>query len=100
MQGWNVEVQVVICGVGRVDLLLDGWLIVECDSKEFHQSWEQQRKDRERDREAAARGYITLRLLAEDCLYHPEKVLDAVRGLQAARQAVRNVANPRRRRRS
>lgn len=32
----TVEVQVRIPGVGRVDLLVDGWLIVECDSDAHH----------------------------------------------------------------
>lgn len=47
--GRNVELQVRIDGVGRVDLLVDGWLVIECDSRQFHSSWEQRRKDAERD---------------------------------------------------
>ena len=39
------DLQVVIDGVGRVDLLVDGWLVIECDSEEFHSSWRQQLKD-------------------------------------------------------
>ena len=34
--GCRVDVQVVLAGVGRVDLIIDGWLIVECDSKAYH----------------------------------------------------------------
>lgn len=81
--GHVVEVQVEIAGVGRVDLLVDGWLIIECDSREFHSSWEQQRKDRRRDAEAAKRGYITLRLIAEDILFHREWVLSVLKGTLA-----------------
>jgi hypothetical protein len=34
--GHRAEVQVRIAGVGRVDLVVDGWLIVECDSRAYH----------------------------------------------------------------
>jgi very-short-patch-repair endonuclease len=81
--GIPFEVQVDIPGVGRVDFLVDGWLIVECDSQEFHSSWEQQRKDKRRDQAAAALGYATYRPIAEDIMWHPERVKDALTGLLA-----------------
>ena len=83
--GCEIQVQVAIVGVGRVDLLVDGWLIVECDSKAFHEGWLKQRDDRRRDSAAAALGYTTIRVLAEDALYAPETVRAAVRGLREAR---------------
>jgi len=83
--GVDFEVQTNIVGVGRVDLVVDGFLIIECDSKAFHEGWAKQREDRQRDLAAAAQGYFTLRVLAEDLLYHPERVEAAVRGLLAAR---------------
>jgi very-short-patch-repair endonuclease len=79
--GCRVDLQVPFRGVGFVDLLVDGWLVVECDSREFHSSWEQQRKDYVRDRRLAAEGYCVLRLSAEDILYRPEVVVEALRGL-------------------
>ncbi len=79
--GCTVELQVAFQGIGRVDLLVDGWLVVECDSRAHHSSWEQQRKDHERDLALAARGYAVLRIVAEDILYRPDAVLDALRGL-------------------
>jgi very-short-patch-repair endonuclease len=85
--GVAFEVQVSIGGVGRVDFVVDGFLIIECDSKEFHEGWEKQREDRRRDLAAAAQGYYTLRVLAEDLLYHPARVRDAVRELLLARAA-------------
>ena len=42
MLGCDIALQVEFDGVGRVDLVLDGWLVVECDSKQFHASWEAQ----------------------------------------------------------
>lgn len=91
--GILARVQVQIEGVGRVDLLVDGWLIIECDSRAFHEGWASQQRDRERDRAAAERGFTTLRLLATDCLWHPERVLAAVDGLRRARAGQHNVAS-------
>lgn len=82
--GVAYEVQVRILGVGRVDFIVGGFLIIECDSKMFHEGWDRQRADRRRDLAAAARGYFTLRILAEDLLHHPDDVVAAVRGLLAA----------------
>ncbi len=76
--GCRIELQVEIDGVGRVDLLVDGWLIVECDSEQFHSGWHVHKKDRRRDMAALERGYATLRLLAEDILYHPDRVRAAL----------------------
>ena len=69
-----------------VDFVVEGFLIVECDSKAHHEGWSKQREDRRRDLAAAERGYVTLRLLAEDLLYHPERVREALRSLLAARK--------------
>lgn len=80
--GFSVELQVNIPGVGRVDLLLDGWLVVEVDSEQHHAGWATQKKDRRRDLTLAARGYITLRPIAEDALHHPEVIVAALRGIR------------------
>lgn len=85
--GCAVDLQVWFDDVGFVDLLIDGWLVVECDSREFHGTWEQRMKDFRRDRALAEQGYCVLRLAAADILYRPEEVLAALRGL---------VRNPRR----
>lgn len=73
--GCHVDLQVRIDGVGRVDLLVDGWLIVECDSRAHHGDWSSHRRDRRRDLAAAAQGYTTVRLLAEDVLWRHDEVL-------------------------
>ena len=83
--GCRVEVQARIPGVGRVDLLVDGWLIVECDSRAFHSDWQQHREDRRRDAAAATLGYVTIRPIAEDILFHPEIVRAALAGLLRGR---------------
>ena len=85
--GCRVASQRHIEGVGRVDFLVDGWLIVECDSEAHHSAWKQRKKDLRRDRAAAARGFVTYRALAEDIFWHPDEQVAAIRGLRAARAA-------------
>ena len=72
--GCRFDLQVRIDGVGRVDFVVDGWLIIECDSREFHSSWEAHARDRRRDASALERGYATVRLLAVDVLENPDAV--------------------------
>lgn len=74
----RVELQVAIAAVGRVDFLVDGWLIIECDSREFHSTWEAHKRDRRRDLAAAALGYTTVRILAEDIFSARERVRTAL----------------------
>ena len=88
--GVRFEVQVEIAGVGRVDFVVDGWLIVECDSEEFHSKWEEQRKDRRRDQAAAALGYATYRAIAEDIMWHPDRVRAALAGLLTSANRTRS----------
>ncbi|MCK6066728.1 MULTISPECIES: type IV toxin-antitoxin system AbiEi family antitoxin domain-containing protein [Microbacterium] len=85
--GCRVDVQVRIPTVGRVDLVIDGWLIVECDSRAYHEGWEAQRRDRRRDLAAAALGYTTVRPVAEDILFRYEDVVAAMKAVLAARDA-------------
>ncbi|UYO97007.1 hypothetical protein OED01_15615 [Microbacterium sp. M28] len=66
--GVRFETQVTIPGIGRVDFLVEGWLIVECDSRAFHEGWDKQVDDRRRDIAAARAGYVTVRPLATDIL--------------------------------
>ncbi|MFE7197830.1 hypothetical protein [Microbacterium oxydans] len=66
--GVAFETQVFIEGVGRVDFLVEGWLIIECDSREFHEGWAKQVDDRRRDMAAVVQGFVTIRPLAADIL--------------------------------
>ncbi|QTX03746.1 type IV toxin-antitoxin system AbiEi family antitoxin domain-containing protein [Agromyces archimandritae] len=52
--------QVEIAGVGRVDLVIDGWLVVEWDGS-THRTAEQYAEDRRRDAMLTAMGYRVLR---------------------------------------
>lgn len=59
--GITVESQVLIRGVGRVDFLVAGCLIIEVDGRVNHEGASLRHKDLVRDAEAAAIGYETLR---------------------------------------
>lgn len=82
--GVEYEMQVRIEGVGRVDFVIDGWLIIECDSREFHEGWHAQIEDRRRDLAAAARGFVTIRPLATDLMERPDVVRATVMDVLAA----------------
>jgi len=84
--GVDVEIQVKIDGVGRVDLLIDGWLVVECDSDAHHSGPLAHRVDRRRDLSLASLGYTTLRVMAADIMWDPDRVVVAVKGLLRVRR--------------
>lgn len=69
-EGFGVQIQAKIALVGWVDLLVDGWLIVEIDSREHHDRISEQERDRIRDGNALLLGFATLRFM-------PEAVRDA-----------------------
>ncbi len=82
--GCSVQVQVQIDGVGRVDLLIDGWIVVECDSRAHHAGWEAQERDRLRDLLLAERGYVVIRPTASMIFSDPELLRRAVHGLRSS----------------
>jgi very-short-patch-repair endonuclease len=85
--GLRVEVQKVIEGVGRVDLVVDGWLVIECDSRAHHGGWIAQERDRQRDLALAERGYVCIRPTARMIFSQPDQLLRSVRGLLQGRHA-------------
>jgi very-short-patch-repair endonuclease len=56
-EGWRVESQVQVAGVGRVDLVIDGWLVIEADGSAWHDGHEAIELDRERNAALVLRGY-------------------------------------------
>ena len=82
--GFHVEIQVWIGGVGRVDMIVEGRIVVEADSRQFHDGWGAHARDRTRDCDLAMLGYLTLRVLYRDIIHHPERVIAAITGLLAA----------------
>ncbi|WP_457947005.1 endonuclease domain-containing protein [Pseudarthrobacter sp. alpha12b] len=81
--GIATETQVWIEGIGRVDFLLEGFLIVEIDGLAFHLEPRQFKKDRRRDNAAMLRGLPVLRFFYDDVVYAPESVLAQVREVLA-----------------
>jgi very-short-patch-repair endonuclease len=61
--GIEVDQQVSIPGVGRVDMMIRGTrIIVEVDGKNFHSREDAFENDRRRDAQLAALGYVVIRL--------------------------------------
>lgn len=79
--GVDFETQVTIPGVGRVDFLVEGWLIIERDSRAFHEGWDKQVADRNRDVAAARAGFVTVRPLASDLIHRPERIRAALQDI-------------------
>lgn len=59
--GLLLTTQVMLVGVGTVDFVIDGRLILEADGKENHDGGSKRHKDLVRDAAASALGYETLR---------------------------------------
>ncbi|WP_337062334.1 type IV toxin-antitoxin system AbiEi family antitoxin domain-containing protein [Kineococcus sp. G2] len=83
-RGLLVEVQVTHDDVGRVDLLVGGWLVVELDGYAFHAARSAFRLDRRRGVELARQGRVVLRFTYEDVLRRREWLIDAVVDVLAA----------------
>lgn len=81
--GLEPRAGVVIDGVGEVDLLVAGWIVIECDGFAYHSGRQAYRNDRFRDRSLAARGYVVLRFTWEEIVNRPQCVVEAVRRVLA-----------------
>jgi very-short-patch-repair endonuclease len=82
-QGLRPEVQVPVAPGIRVDLLLDGWLVVECTSYEFHGSPHQYEKDRTRTAALIALGYVVVEVSYHQVFEDWEAVWAAITRLLA-----------------
>ena len=79
--GVSIRSQVSITSVGRVDFLLGDRLILEADGAEHHASTDARHRDLMRDANAAAWGYVTLRVDYAMIVHDWPTVLAAVHGL-------------------
>ena len=66
--GLTPQVGVWIEGVGEVDMIILGFIVIEVDGWAFHSSKEQRKKDLKRDRELLRRGYVVLRFTYDDVM--------------------------------
>ena len=78
--GIRVETQVFLDRVGYVDLLLDGWLVVELDGR-HHADWAQVKKDHRRNNESVVQGFTALRYYYSDVVYSPADMVAQVLGV-------------------
>jgi hypothetical protein len=76
--GWSVQPQVLISGVGWVDLLVEGRLVVEVDGFAYHSGAAQFATDRRRDAALVAQGYRVLRFTWLDAVTRPHYVVAMV----------------------
>lgn len=76
--GLQVRPQVQIPGVGRVDFLVEGFLVVEIDGAAYHSDRQSLRRDRLRNNAAVASGYTVLRFTYEDVMFYPQELLALV----------------------
>lgn len=78
LAGYQVEVQVRIDGVGRVDLLVEGRLVVEVDGRATHDTAEQFEVDRRRDRELSIQHLAHLRFTYRQIMLEWPRCLAAI----------------------
>ena len=83
--GLRYELQVEIPGVGRVDLVVEGVLVLEADSRLAHDGWDAHIRDRGRDLALARLGFMTLRPAYQHTMQSPNLVISAVLRLLATR---------------
>lgn len=73
--GYLVQAQVAIRGVGVVDLLVEGRLVIELDGFAYHSGRKEYRADRRRSNELTAQNYRLLRFTYETVMGSPEQIL-------------------------
>lgn len=82
-EGWNVDVQVHIDGVGRVDLLIDGWLVIELDGDEWHGDTASRDEDSRRDADLVRIGYRYHRFRYRQVMNQLAMCVEVVRAMLA-----------------
>ncbi|WP_422936411.1 DUF559 domain-containing protein [Sinomonas sp. P47F7] len=83
--GVDVEPQAFVPGVGRVDFLIAGFLIVEIDGVAYHRDRASVRRDRSRNNAATLLGYLCLRYVPETVWREPERIVAEVRAALTGR---------------
>lgn len=83
--GVEVVPQAYIPGIGRVDFLIAGWLIVEIDGVAFHSDRQSVRRDRARDNTATLEGYARLRYVPEVLWRAPEQFVGEIEAMLTGR---------------
>lgn len=77
--GFDCDVQVHVSGVGRVDLVVEGCVVVEADGRDYHDTGKARERDYERDLELTIAGYTVLRFSYRQVMFQLPSVLEAIR---------------------
>jgi very-short-patch-repair endonuclease len=83
--GLSVQSQVYIPDVGRVDLVVDNWLVIEIDGYAHHATREQFRNDRRRANLLAEKGFVLLRFSYEDVMHRTAQMVAQICFVHASR---------------
>lgn len=83
--GLEVAPQVRIAGVGRVDLLVEGFLVVELDGRAYHSDDRQFSADRRRDRLLVQAGFTVLRFTYDDVVNAPGAMVATILAVVGSR---------------
>lgn len=89
--GLPVRTQVVVPGVGRLDLLVGDRLVIETDGREFHEAPDRFASDRRRDLELMALGLVVLRLSYAQVVHEWASVEDVILRLVDRREHLSRV---------
>ncbi|MGN6273479.1 MAG: hypothetical protein ACTHMQ_10370 [Protaetiibacter sp.] len=89
VMGLRVEIQPVVAGVGRADAKIEGVLIIEADSHEFHDA-EVTARDRRRDGGYVRAGYTPLHFRFAQIVYEPRDVAETILAALIAHRGCRN----------
>jgi very-short-patch-repair endonuclease len=81
-----VRSQVVIDGIGRVDLLVGDRLVIELDGAAWHGGIADFERDRARDRALIARGYVVMRATYRQVMFELPVIVEQVRTLVRRRE--------------
>lgn len=71
----HVDVQMRVSRAGKVDLVLNGWLVLEADGYEYHSDRKAYREDRRRANVLPGQRMVLLRYTWEDLRFHRWEVL-------------------------
>ncbi|WP_111720267.1 endonuclease domain-containing protein [Homoserinimonas sp. OAct 916] len=80
-EGWQVEAQVMIAGVGYVDLLINGWLVIELDGSLWHDDEASGDKDAHRNAQLVLLGYRWHRFRYRQVMHDLPRCIDVIRAL-------------------
>jgi very-short-patch-repair endonuclease len=82
-EGWKVDIQVRIRGVGLVDVLIDGWLVIELDGAQWHDDELSRDEDSRRDAELILLGFRRQRFRSSQVINAMPMCIEVIRTILA-----------------